>query len=637
VWWSQPYNATVQPTPTPWGWHRSGTGQGYRLSLSRLLRRAFRRQLRWLRYLVRPPKVRFVYAPAYQQAIVGAPLDPLRADRVLAFLTNEGLIRREDIATPIPAALKNVLLAHTPEYLKALERPETLTEILGTAVSDAELEQILDLQRLMAGGTIHATRLALATGCTGVNLGGGFHHAGPARGMGFCVFNDIVIAIRRLQRKGFSGTVLVVDLDLHDGNGTRAAFAADPSVHTFSIHNQHWGDTQAVESTSIALGSNVTDETYLGTLLKTLPPVIERLRPRLVFYLAAVDVAADDRLGNWNITAEGILARDRFVVEQVRHAGAALVVLLGGGYGDNAWRYSARFFSWLLAGRVVEPPDNESLTLLRFRQIKNALNPLHLTHAGESSWELTEEDLVGILPGIPRQTRFLGYFSKVGVELILEQFGIFQQLRARGFRNPELQLELDHPLGQTLRIWGDASHTELLVEVRLSRSARALPNREVLVVEWLLLQNPRETSWGHRSPLPGQTHPGLGMLRELFGWLVVVAETLGLDGLFFRPAHYHIAVQSHRFAFFVDPAHEALFRKLQALLGQCGLAQASHLVETGQVLQLPSGEPLVWEAFPMVLPVSEELKAWASGEAYEGAVAEAEKGIALTLRSTPVG
>jgi len=572
-----------------------------------------------------------VYSPAYQQAIVGTPLDPLRADRVLAFLTNEGLVRREELATPIPAALKNVLLAHTPEYLEALQRPETLTEIFGSQVSDAELEQVLDLQRLMAGGTIHATRLALATGCTAVNLGGGFHHAAASRGLGFCVFNDIVIAIRRLQRKGFGGRVLVVDLDLHDGNGTRAAFAGDASVHTFSIHNQHWGDTEAVESTSVALGAEVGDEVYLGTLLKTLPPVVERFRPHLVIYLAGVDVAVDDRLGNWRITAEGMLARDRFVVAQARSSGAALVVLLGGGYGDGAWRYSARFFAWLLAGRVIEPPDNESLTLLRFRQIKNSLDPLHLTHGGESSWDLTEDDLVGILPGIPRQTRFLGYFSKVGVELLLERFGIFQQLRARGFRHPAVQLELDHPLGQTMRIFGDAAHTELLVEVRLSRATRLLPQREVLVVEWLLLQNPRETFPPGRSPLPGQTHPGLGMLRELFGWLVVVAETLGLDGLFFRPSHYHIAVQSHRFASFVEPAHEALFLALQELLGDYELATASRLVAEGRVIHRDSGQPVRWEAFPMVLPVSESLKAIFGGEAYRQAVEAAAARLAVAL------
>ncbi len=581
-----------------------------RLSLTALARRAIRRRVRWLRYLLRPPRVRFVYAPAYQKAMVGVPLDPLRADRILAFLTNEGLVRRDEISTPISAALKNVLLAHTPEYLEALQRPETLTEIFGSAVSDAELEDILELQRLMAGGTIHATRLALATSCIGVNLGGGFHHAEPSRGMGFCVFNDLAIAIKRLQRKGFTGNVLVVDLDLHDGNGTRAAFADDPTVHAFSIHNQHWGDPAAVEATSIALGSGVSDEVYLGTLVKALPPVLERLRPRLVVYLAGTDVAADDRLGNWNISAEGLFARDRFVVEQVRNFGAALVVVLGGGYGDNAWRYSARFFAWLLAGRVIEPPDNEALTLLRFRQIKNALDPLHLTHGGESSWDLTEEDLVGILPGIPRQTRFLGYFSKVGVELLLERFGIFQQLRARGFRTPTVQLELDHPLGQTMRIWGDAGRRELLVEVRLSRSTRLLPDREVLVVEWLLLQNPRDAFGPGREPLPGQVHPGLGMLRELFGWLVVVAETLGLDGLFFRPSHYHIAVQSHRFASFVDSSHEALFRALTELLGGYDLAYASRLVASGKVVRSDTGEVVVWDAFPMVLPVSERLKAW---------------------------
>lgn len=612
--------------PTGWELHR-----GARLSLVALGRRAVRRRLRWFWYLLRPPTVRFVYSPRYQQAIVGTPLDPLRADRVLAFLTNEGLVRREEMATPIPAALKNVLLAHTPEYLEALQRPETLTEIFGSAASDMELEQVLDLQRLMAGGTIHATRLALATGCTAVNLGGGFHHATESRGMGFCVFNDIVIAIRRLQRKGFTGRVLVVDLDLHDGNGTRAAFATDPTVHTFSIHNQHWGDTEAVEATSIALGAEVGDEMYLGTLLKALPPVMESFRPRLVLYIAGVDVAADDRLGNWRITAEGMLARDRFVVEQVRGSGAALAILMGGGYGDGAWRYSARFFAWLLAGRVIEPPDNESLTLLRFRQIKNSLDPLHLTHGGESAWDLTEDDLVGILPGIPRQTRFLGYFSKVGVELILERFGIFQQLRARGFRNPVVQLELDHPLGQTMRIFGDAAQTELLVEVRLSRSTRLLPDREVLVVEWLLLQNPRESFPPGRVPLPGQTHPGLGMLRELFGWLVVVAETLGLDGLFFRPSHYHIAVQSHRFACFAEPAHEALFRALEELLAGHDLAAASRLVGEGRVVYRESGKPVRWEAFPMVLPVSARLKATLAGEAYQEAVAAAAATVAVAF------
>ncbi len=106
----------------------------------------------------------------------------------------------------------------------------------------------------------------------------------------------------------------MVDLDLHDGNGTREIFAGASTVHTFSVHNDHWGDTEAVASTSIALGGGVGDELYLGTLLKALPPVVESFRPGLVLYLAGCDVASDDGIGNWEITAEAIFARDRFVV-----------------------------------------------------------------------------------------------------------------------------------------------------------------------------------------------------------------------------------------------------------------------------------------------------------------------------------
>lgn len=587
--------------------------------------RVVRRQVRRAISALRPPRVRFVYDPAYDRHLWGVPLDPLRADRILAFLTEEGLVTPEEISTPRPAAMKNLLLAHTPEYVETLQRATTLTAILGTPVGEEEREGVLDLQRLMVGGTIQATRIALASGAVGVNLGGGFHHAVADRGMGFCVFNDVVVAIRRLRQRGWQGRVLVADLDLHDGNGTRAAFAEDVTVHTFSIHNDHWGETAARESTSIALGSGVGDEAYLGTLLKTLPPAVERFSPNLIIYIAGCDVAAGDALGNWRLTADGILARDRLVAELALGRRIPLVVLLGGGYGDEAWRHSARFFAWLLAGRTIEPPDNEELTLLRFRQIKARLDPLALTStASESDWGLTEEDLVGILPGVPRQTRFLNYYSKVGVELMLERFGIFNLLRAKGFLRPVLQLELDHPLGQTLRVWNGSVGAELLLEVRLNRSARAVPEMEVLVIEWLLLQNPRAVFPAHRPPLPGQQHPGLGILTEVFGWLVVMCESLSLDGIFVHPSHYHIAVLSRKHLRFLDPAHEALFRALSVALAGMPLAIASSAVDNLAVWDRDTNQPVRWGAHPMVLPVSLRLRQAVEGDQYEAAV-EASK------------
>jgi acetoin utilization deacetylase AcuC-like enzyme len=576
--------------------------------------------------------VRFIYDPAYERNVTGVPLDPLRADRILAFLANERLIRREEMSVPRPAALKNLLLAHEPEYLDALQRADTVTAILGVPVGDDEIERVLDLQRLMVGGTIQATRWALATRCVAVNLGGGFHHAGRRKGTGFCVFNDVAVAVARLRRNGYTAPVLVVDLDLHDGNGTREIFAEDPTVHTFSLHNEHWGDTNAVAATSIALGAGVTDEVYLSTLGEALPAVFEGFRPGLVVYLAGCDVAGDDAIGNWKLTREGILARDRMVVELVRRYDARLVVVLAGGYGDAAWRYSARFLAWLLSGTAIEPPDNEALTLIRFRQIKAALDPVKLTSAGGlGGWELTEEDLVGILPGVPRHTRFLEFFSKVGIELLLERFGILQQLRARGFKTPVVQLELEHSLGQTLKIFGDPERRELLVELRVHRSTRAVPGCDVLEVEWLLLQDPRESFTGARRALPGQQHPGLGMLGEFFGWLVVVSETLALDGMLFRPSHYHLAAVSRRHMRFIDPKAEALMRALEAALSGVPLDLASRAVEEGRVLRAASGEAVRWEAWPMVLPATERLRALTEGAAYESAVREASGALDLRL------
>ena len=591
--------------------------------------------MRRLRYAVHPPTVRFIYDPAYERNVTGVPSDPLRADRILAFLANERLIRREEMSVPRPAALKNLLLAHQLEYLEVLQRPDTLTRILGVPVGDDELERVLDLQRLMVGGTIQATRWALATRCAAVNLGGGFHHAGRKKGMGFCVFNDVAVAVARLRRNGYAAPVLVVDLDLHDGNGTREIFADDPTVHTFSLHNEHWGDTEAVASTRIALGAGVTDEVYLSTLGEALPAVFGVFRPGLVVYVAGCDVAGDDTIGNWKLTGEGILARDRMVVELVQQHDARLVVVLAGGYGDAAWRYSARFLAWLLSGTVIEPPDNEALTLMRFRQIKATLDPVKLTSvSGLGGWELTEDDLVGILPGVPRHTRFLEFFSKVGIELLLERFGILQQLRARGFKTPVLHLELEHPLGQTLKIFGDPERRELLVELRVHRSTRAVPGCEVLEVEWLLLQNPRASFAAGRSALPGQQHPGLGMLGEFFGWLVVVSETLALDGMVFRPSHYHLAAVSRRHMRFIDPKAEAFMRALETVLSGMPLDQASRAVEEGLVLRTETGAAVRWEAWPMVLPATERLRALTAGPAYETAVRDASRGLDLCLATT---
>jgi acetoin utilization deacetylase AcuC-like enzyme len=582
-------------------------------ALWRAARRSFHR--------LRARGVPVVYDARYQRGVFGVPLDPLRGEKVVGALEEAGLLGPELLFEPRPASLLNLLRVHTSGYLQSVQEPETLTRILGVEVPASEAEGVLDQQRLMAGGTIQATRLAVRTGGVAVHLGGGFHHAMPDRGLGFCVLNDVAVAVRRLRGRGFAAPVLVVDLDLHDGNGTRRCFADDPSVHTFSIHNDHWGDTEAVASTSIALGADVADALFLGTLREALPPVFESVRPGLVVYLAGTDPAADDPLGNWRLSAPGLLERDRFVTALARGDGRScpMAVLLAGGYGRRAWLYTARYLLWLASGRPLEPIEEEQLALRRFRRLGGDMRHAEAVDDG-LPFTLSEEDLGALVPGPSRSSRFLGYFSSHGAELLLERAGVLPQLRARGFRTLRVDLDAREGPGQTLRIVSEDRPGELLVELRAERSRGAVPGMEVIAVEWLLLQNPREAFSPRRPRLPGQHHPGLGLLRDFMGWLVVLCEEHGLDGVFFVAGHYHIAVQSRRLVSPLHPADEARLRALGRALSGLSLPEATAAAEEGRLLDAATAEPVAWAPVPTVLPVSERLRALVSGAEYEAAV-----------------
>ena len=575
-----------------------------------------------------------MYHPAYERGIRNVPLDHQRAERILSFLNEERLLANDEVLVPRRPTVRALLRVHDSEYLESLQRRSVVERVFGLPVSDGDLENLVEMQRMMVGGTVYASILAVDGGGISVNLGGGLHHALRDGAMGFCLFNDIAVAIARLRYRGFSEPILVVDLDMHDGNGTREIFSRDASVHTYSIHADHWGGIDAEESTAIALGDGAEDELLLGTLLKTLPDIVETFRPGLAVYVAGTDPAADDALGTWKLTGEGMLSRDRYVMDVLRNRARPIpvVVVLGGGYGDNSWKYTARFTSWLLAGRALEPPPNEELVLRRFRRIRETLVPADLTSEPDIySWRLTDEDLVGILPGAPRETRFLGYFSKHGVELLLERLGILDLLRVRGFKYPTIALELDHPLGQTVRVFGDPEHESLLMELRVNRSQQVAPGNEVLVVEWLLLQNPREHFGPYRRPLPGQAHPGLGLLKEFLGWLVVVCEILELDGLYYSPSSYHVAAQSHHLVRFLHPEHEALYRSFEEALAGLDLAAASRTVAEGRVVDATTGETVSWEGYPMVLPVSDRLCGRVFGDEYEARVTAESKRLDLRV------
>jgi hypothetical protein len=307
------------------------------------------------------------------------------------------------------------------------------------------------------------------------------------------------------------------------------------------------------------------------------------------------------------------LRRDRFVVDRVKAAPSKppLVILLAGGYGQDAWRYSARFLSSLVARNALEPPLTTDLTLAHYRRISRALRVSDLTaERTDENWSLDESDLLPAANATNRSTRLLGYYSRHGIELALERYGIFERLRRKGFDDLTLDLELEDPTAQTLRLRTSRPDPRSIVEIRLRRDGRTFPGLQLLAVDWLLMQNPRaEFEHSARPRLPGQRHPGLGMLREVSAMLLLVCERLELHGLIVVPSHYHVAALSSGAFRFIEARDQARLEALRGALRGVKLIEASQAIETGRVFDLRTGESVAWEPAPMVHAASAELRA----------------------------
>lgn len=220
---------------------------------------------------------------------------------------------------------------HTAAYLGALSTLSLSAKDerrLGLPQSKALLER----ERHTVGGTLAALYDACARGY-GVNLGGGTHHAFAGRGAGFCVFNDLAVAAYHALEHGLAARVLVVDLDVHQGDGTAHLCAFDPHVFTYSVHGAHnYPFHKERSSCDVPLEDGVTDEAYLERLGATLPPALAHFRPELALYVGGTDVLAGDRFGRAALSLAGTEARDRFVYDLLRAAGVPVVYTMGGGY-----------------------------------------------------------------------------------------------------------------------------------------------------------------------------------------------------------------------------------------------------------------------------------------------------------------
>ncbi len=227
-----------------------------------------------------------------------------------------------------------LLLVHDADYVDAFCRGE-LDELAQRRIGFPWSPELVERSLRSCGGTVAALRAALRDDAA-VYLAGGTHHARADRGAGYCVFNDCAVAARVAQREAGLARVLIVDTDVHQGDGTAAIFAGDASVFTFSIHGaDNFPAEKAQSDLDVALPSGCGDAAYLAALAEALPEAISRSRPQLVLFLSGADPLVGDRLGRLAISAAGLRLRDELVFEHLQRLGVPWVTVMGGGYGKD--------------------------------------------------------------------------------------------------------------------------------------------------------------------------------------------------------------------------------------------------------------------------------------------------------------
>lgn len=275
--------------------------------------------------------MRVVYSPRYHLDFGAHVFPTVKYRRVAEAVTGLGLVPDGFIA-PVAASWDDLALVHSAAYLAAL-RDGTLPPAEVARLEIPCHPAIVDGFRLMTGGTLVATACALdGVDRVAVHIGGGFHHAFAGHGEGFCMFNDVAVAIRQALEARQIGLAAVLDLDVHQGNGTAAIFAGDRRVFTASIHEaDNYPAVKPPGSLDVGLGRGTGDDEYLAVLDGVVARVLAQL-PDLVIYLAGADPYADDQLGGLGLTRDGLRRRDRLVFQALGSAGVPVVVVLAGGY-----------------------------------------------------------------------------------------------------------------------------------------------------------------------------------------------------------------------------------------------------------------------------------------------------------------
>jgi len=295
---------------------------------------------------------KLVYHERYDLNL-GAHVFPSQKFRLIAeALLAEGIATNDDFLRPESSSDEDILRVHTADWVRKL-KTGTLT---ASDVMKLEIPYSLELVEavwLAAGGTILAAQSALRDGF-GANLGGGFHHAYASHGEGFCAIHDVAVAIRRLQADKAIGKAMVVDTDVHHGNGTASIFRDDESVFTISIHQENnYPGHKPPSNIDLDMWDRADDEEYLGELIPAVQRALDEFHPDMVFYVGGADPFCEDQLGGLSLTKKGLSERDRRVFEEARRRGIPVATTLAGGYARRVEDTVRIHVNTILAARDV--------------------------------------------------------------------------------------------------------------------------------------------------------------------------------------------------------------------------------------------------------------------------------------------
>lgn len=296
-----------------------------------------------------------VYNAGYNIHIFGADLfsmfDLKRYRRVYDGLKSAGVVNRHNVIVPRAVTDEELLMVHTRDWITRTKDKREVARVFGTGpiawFSERYVQDnVVAPFRMQTRGTVLAARLALKYGIA-CNIGGGFAHASRKGGEGFNLFADVPLAIQTLRNDEWKGKVMIIDVDIHHGQGNAIFFADDPTVFVMDIYNRDNYPYKFEEvDIAVEVPRGTDDSAYLKSMKELLPAAIDRFKPSLVIYVAGVDCHIDDRIGGAALTEDGIFLRDKFAIDACRDRDIPMCLILSGGYWDRCWRCSVRMMEY---------------------------------------------------------------------------------------------------------------------------------------------------------------------------------------------------------------------------------------------------------------------------------------------------